>query len=219
VGAAAPLGAMSTVRRASTEPLRTPLGRRGGDSFHPRAGAVDPPAPAGLREIASDQGPSPAVARRSDGRREARPSEQAPSVGPAHRVRESLAACNDRAVSEDAVSRAKELRVTWRDVDSVPVHAANQFLAQFDAVGDRPEQMILAVGQLTPPVVLGTAEQKLAQLEQISEIPVITLARYSITPARITELIDLLTQMKTVFQEGMIPVGEGMPRGNNDRPE
>ena len=103
------------------------------------------------------------------------------------------------------------VQILWRGVDTVPIHTANQFLAQIDAVGERPDQMILAVGQVTPPAVIGTPEQKLAQLREIKDVSVITLARYSISPARLDELIGLLQQVKKVWETGEIPEGEGMP--------
>jgi hypothetical protein len=98
----------------------------------------------------------------------------------------------------------------WRGVDAVPIHTANQFLAQVDAAGDQPDQLILAVGQVTPPPVLGTAEQKRAQLEKITEVNVLTLARYSITPARLRELIALLQTVERVWKGGEADEGEGM---------
>ena len=120
-------------------------------------------------------------------------------------------ACHDRAMSEELTTRSKPLAVQWPGVSEVPIHTANQFLAQVDAVGEKPDQLILAIGQLTPPPVLGTDEQKLAQMEQITEVNVVTLARYAITPARLAELIGLLQQAQHIWETGKIPAGEGMP--------
>jgi hypothetical protein len=79
---------------------------------------------------------------------------------------------------------------------------ANQFLAQLDSVGERPDQLVLAIGQVMPPAVLGTREEKRAALEGVSEIAVQTLARYSITPARLRELIQLLEVVEAAFKSG-----------------
>jgi len=76
---------------------------------------------------------------------------------------------------------------------------ANQFLVQIDVASDRPDQIVLAIGQVTSPPVLGTVEEKRAQLEAISQVPVQTLARYSVTPARLGELIKLLENVQRAF--------------------
>jgi len=115
-------------------------------------------------------------------------------------------------MSEELSARSKTLTVRWSGVDTVPIHAANQFLVQIDAIGDKPDQLILAVGQLTPPPVLGsTDEEKLAQLSQITEINVLTLARYAITPARLAELIGVLQQVQQVLETEPAPERAGKP--------
>jgi hypothetical protein len=113
-------------------------------------------------------------------------------------------------MGEELTSRTKPLSVQWPGLDTVPIHTANQFLAQIDAVGDNPDQLILAVGQLTPPPLLGTPAEKETQLEQITEVNVFTLARYAVTPARLAELISLLQQVQRVWETGQIPEGEGI---------
>jgi hypothetical protein len=94
----------------------------------------------------------------------------------------------------------KAVAVRWRDSETVPIHTANQFLVQVDTAGDHPEQAVLAIGQVTPPPIVGTPEEQHAQLEQINEVDVITVARYSITPGRLRELIGLLQQVQRAFE-------------------
>lgn len=118
--------------------------------------------------------------------------------------------CNDRVMSEEMQRLDQAFTVQWPGAGAVVIQTANQFLAQIDVAGEHPDQLILAIGQVTPPVVLGTPEQKRAQLEEIDEINVNTLARYSITLARLRELIGLLQQVERVLEGGKIPKDEGM---------
>jgi hypothetical protein len=76
---------------------------------------------------------------------------------------------------------------------------ANQFLVQIDAAGERPDQIVLSVGQVTGPPLIGTVDEKRAQLDAISHASVHTLARYSVTPARVKELIKLLEGILRAF--------------------
>jgi hypothetical protein len=113
-------------------------------------------------------------------------------------------------MSEELQRLDQAFTVQWPGVGAVIIQTANQFLAQIDAAGEHPDQLILAIGQVTPPVVLGTPEQKRAQLGEIDEINVNTIARYSITLARLRELIGLLQQVERVLEGGKIPKDEGL---------
>jgi hypothetical protein len=105
-------------------------------------------------------------------------------------------------VSEgDPVTAQQEITVSWNGIESVPVHMANQFLMQIDAAGLNPDQVVLAVGQATPPVVLGTPEHKAEQLRGVATVQVIPLARYSLTPTRLKELVEMLTKVVDAFEQ------------------
>jgi hypothetical protein len=101
----------------------------------------------------------------------------------------------------------RPVTVSWAGVESVPIQMANQFLVQIDAVGPVPDVLVLAIGQATPPAVLGSAEEKAEQMRRVTSVNVIPLARYVITPARLTELVDLLTKIQTAFVQ-MSETGE-----------
>jgi hypothetical protein len=103
----------------------------------------------------------------------------------------------------------KSLAVRWPDASTVQILTANQFLVQIDVIGEHPDQLILAVGQAMPPAVLGTPEQTRGMLEEIGEINVITLARYSLTPSRLRELIALLQRAEQAWDDEAAPKGKG----------
>jgi hypothetical protein len=73
-------------------------------------------------------------------------------------------------VTEEVQQFRWAVKLRWPGADAVPIQTANQFLVQIDAAGETPDQIILAVGQVTPPVVLGTPEDRRAQMEEIEEV-------------------------------------------------
>ena len=83
---------------------------------------------------------------------------------------------------------ASSLPFVYDDLDAHPIELANQFLIQH--VGD---EFLLTVGQFAPPAVLGTPEQQEARRREIENIPVRVLARVAMTPARMRELVTVLT--------------------------
>lgn len=112
-------------------------------------------------------------------------------------------------MSQDPAEVERALTVRWTGVEEIPIHTANQFLVQVDAIGDRPDQLVLAVGQVTPPPVLGTDQEKLEQMRTLEYVQVLPLARYSITPGRLRELIDLLDKVQRVWSPSDNSTGAG----------
>jgi hypothetical protein len=87
--------------------------------------------------------------------------------------------------------------VIWAGVEDVPILYANTFISQFD-----PTSMggfILTVGQLTPPVLLGTEDEIKEQAERVSYVPVRAVARIAVTRGKLDELIAILESTKEKF--------------------
>lgn len=71
----------------------------------------------------------------------------------------------------------------------VPLMAANLFIAQV-----HQDEVILTIGQAAPPVVMGTSEEVREQLKQIDKVPARVVARLSLTPLRLRQLIGILQE-------------------------
>lgn len=82
-----------------------------------------------------------------------------------------------------------QIPVTWIGLDDVPVHYANQFVCQF-----QPDEFILSIGNLTPPMLLGPPDEQQKQLQQLAYVPIRPIARIAMTPSRLRELIQVLQQ-------------------------
>ena len=80
-----------------------------------------------------------------------------------------------------------QLPLTWIGPEEVPIQLVNQMICQFNQ-----DEFILTFGQMAPPLLLGTDEQKLEQAEQIAYVAVKPLARLAMTQARVRELIAVL---------------------------
>jgi hypothetical protein len=97
-----------------------------------------------------------------------------------------------------AEEEAEELTIplSFVGAEDVPVLYANQFVVQFMQDG-----FILTVGQLTPPILLGTGEEKREKAKQLSLVPVKVVARLAIDRRRVEELVNLLRTQLERFDE------------------
>jgi hypothetical protein len=80
-----------------------------------------------------------------------------------------------------------EIPIVWVGVEDAQVLFANQFLGQVEQ-----EEIVLTFGQITPPVLLGSPEQRIQQAGRLGFVPVKTVARFGMTRARLEELIGVL---------------------------
>jgi hypothetical protein len=93
-------------------------------------------------------------------------------------------------MSEPNAEQPQDLTVpaVWVGLEDVPISFANQFIGQMD---DRCE-VVLSLGQVLAPVLMGTAEQQQQQAQNIPFVQVKPIARVSLSTARIRELVDVL---------------------------
>jgi hypothetical protein len=82
------------------------------------------------------------------------------------------------------------LPLVWIGAEDAPILFANQFLAQV-----QPGEIVLSVGQVTAPAVIGTAEEQQRQLESVGYVPIKVVARYALTPQRLEELAKMLAAL------------------------
>ncbi len=78
------------------------------------------------------------------------------------------ASCHHQVVAEELEQFNKAVVVNWSGVDRVPIYSGTQFLVQIDASSQGPDQVVLSVGQVTPPPLLGSRDEKLTQLSKIN---------------------------------------------------
>jgi len=82
-----------------------------------------------------------------------------------------------------------QLPVVRVGLDEVPIHFVNDFVVQHDK-----GEFFLTVGQLQPPIVLGTPQERKEQAERLGYIPVKVVARFGLTRRRLEELIRVLQE-------------------------
>jgi hypothetical protein len=95
------------------------------------------------------------------------------------------------ADDEDSV----RLPLLYTGIDDTPVVLANQFVGQIER-----DTFILVVGQMTPPILIGTPEERRAQALQLSYVPVKTVGRYAMTKDRLAELVAMLSRQLAVME-------------------
>lgn len=103
------------------------------------------------------------------------------------------------------------LSIVWPDVNDVPVHVANQMVTQIGvaADGQTPEAIIVTLGHVAPPFVLGSPEDQRAMLRAMGGIPSRTLGRFYFTRERAEEVAHLLLGAVATY-DGL--AGGGGPR-------
>jgi hypothetical protein len=102
------------------------------------------------------------------------------------------------AAEESESERELEARVplAWVGADDLPIQFANQFVAQH-----LDDQFLITIGQVFPPPVLGTPEERAAQVAQLSFIPIRPLGRFSMDEKRVRELVEVLMSNLEMHEE------------------
>ena len=88
------------------------------------------------------------------------------------------------------------LPIVYIGLEDVPVLFGNNFVIQHEQ-----DEFILTVGQLTPPIVLGTQEERIEQAKKLSYISVKVVARIGFTRQRLVELIQILEENLKTYDE------------------
>ena len=84
---------------------------------------------------------------------------------------------------EDAMT----LPVIYIGAEDEPILFANQFVIQHEK-----NEFILTVGQLQPPILLGSPEDRKEQVKKLTYVPIMVVARFGLTRQRLAELIEVL---------------------------
>ena len=87
------------------------------------------------------------------------------------------------------------LPIVREGIEDVPILFANDFICQF--LGD---EFILTVGQVQPPVLIGSLEERKEQLDRVGYVTVKVVARLGLPEQRMGKLIEILTQNWEAYQ-------------------
>lgn len=95
-----------------------------------------------------------------------------------------------------------QMQVIWPEVEQLPVFRANQFLGQISSgVDNLPEDIVLTLGYVTPPVALGSEEERRATLAAIGAMSVKPISRISMSLGQAEGLRSLLDTVITNWRE------------------
>ena len=94
-------------------------------------------------------------------------------------------------------------KIVWEGVDRVPVLAANQFLLQSVSEGEDPlAGVVLTVGYLAPPVLLGTPEEQREAASALDHVNVNPVARFSLSATKAAELAKVIQDFLQRMEAG-----------------
>jgi hypothetical protein len=77
--------------------------------------------------------------------------------------------------------------VVFIGIEDVPILYVNQFVLSF-----QPQEFILTMGQLAPPILLGSEEEQREQAGQLDYVPIKVVGRVGMNRRRLVDLIALL---------------------------
>lgn len=80
--------------------------------------------------------------------------------------------------------------------ENVPVMFVNHLIVQNDR-----NEFLLTLGQLTPPLVLGTPEEQADRLRALPYVPVQVIGRFSLTAQRLGEFIKVMQEQLQRFEQ------------------
>jgi hypothetical protein len=95
----------------------------------------------------------------------------------------------DEQQAEEGDSTVIAAPIVWSGLDESPILFANQFIIQH-----WEDDFILTAGQLTPPAILGSPEERLQQAMNVKAVPINVIVRLGLNPRRVRELIAALTE-------------------------
>lgn len=84
---------------------------------------------------------------------------------------------------EDVVT----LPVVYIGAEDEPILFANQFVIQHEK-----NEFVLTVGQLQPPILLGSPEERKEQAKKLTYVPIKVVARFGLNRQCLVELIEAL---------------------------
>jgi hypothetical protein len=89
-----------------------------------------------------------------------------------------------------------DITVGFIGAEDVPILYGNQFVVQF-----LQDEFIITIGQMAPPILLGSPEQQMEQAKKVSFVPIRVVARLAFNRTRFEELTQLMQQQMARFDE------------------
>jgi hypothetical protein len=80
--------------------------------------------------------------------------------------------------------------------------AANQFVSQVTGTG-APDEIIITIGHVSPPVIIGSAEEQRQLAAAIQSLKIRPLLRVSLTRQRLGELADVIAAAAKQYDEAV----------------
>lgn len=113
--------------------------------------------------------------------------------------------CDTWHVSEQPTQLSVRATISWRDEDlnRLQVLAANQFAVQLSNEADDPvPSVLLTVGYVAPPLLLGTPEERQTAAAAVENVNVQPLARFSISAKKAVEFAGVLQSLVQQIEAG-----------------
>ena len=88
------------------------------------------------------------------------------------------------------------LPLVWIDLEDADTRAVNQLIVQH-----HKDEFILTFGHVTPPMLIGTPEENVAQAKMIPYVAVKVVAQMATTPAKVEAFVKAMQTVLDGYQE------------------
>lgn len=95
----------------------------------------------------------------------------------------------------DAEPRRFSVEARWTDLDALPVLLVNQVVGQV-----LRGEITLTLGHVSPPALVGTDEQKRAQMDAIDVLPIRPVGRFTMTIGSLREIKHTLEETIAIYE-------------------
>lgn len=97
---------------------------------------------------------------------------------------------------EQAIPDKVQVQMVWIGAEDAPILMINTFQGQVEK-----DECIITLGQMTPPALAGTPEERLEQVRRLPFVPIKTVARLGLTRQRLEEFVTVLSQTMEIYDK------------------
>lgn len=104
----------------------------------------------------------------------------------------------------DEENLQRDIPLAWIGAEDLPLLLTNQFVVQV-----HEGTFFLTIGQMVPPALIGTPDERVEQLRQIAYVPVKPVARLALTPTDVRRLASALNANLDQLEQTQQEEGDG----------
>ncbi|MEX2225597.1 MAG: hypothetical protein WEB52_04005 [Dehalococcoidia bacterium] len=103
-------------------------------------------------------------------------------------------------MSNESGGELVSIPLLWDGLDTAEIKFVNQMIVQLGPPGNESE-FLVTLGQLHPPVLMGSEDENKARLAALPYVTVKVVAKVALPVSRVREFRDLMTRMLETYEQ------------------